>query len=199
MGVNIGYVTVDDLGNVTKTGVAGAYYDALYAQEAPQLPDPNTPSSNFSGTAGAWKERINNALTQVYKGLARQANAMAEGGLGYSGGDKATASGETVQLVSFSAKPHTAYLAEVFVIGVETDESTVYRHYLHASMCFNTLGGSNIQQDVWTALHEYTTGTTIISKSTSGGNLIISATGTSSIPMRWRAQLKINSAFSLEV
>lgn len=73
----IGSVTVADDGTVTKSGLAGVYYDAIEVQESPTWPDPLSPSATFSGTAAAWKERVDKALVGVKRGYAREATSMA--------------------------------------------------------------------------------------------------------------------------
>lgn len=74
-----GSVSVADDGTVTKSGLAGGFYDAIVAQESTNWPDPNVPSPDFTGTAAAWADRVNTALVKVKQGIARQANALASG------------------------------------------------------------------------------------------------------------------------
>ena len=74
-----GSVSVADDGTVTKSGLAGNYYDAIYAQESPLFPNRLVKPDTFSGTQTAWTQRIDAALVKVKKSFARTANAMANG------------------------------------------------------------------------------------------------------------------------
>lgn len=106
MSISKGNVTISANGVVTeKTGLAGIIYDAILAAESnadrsvlvdaagkptssadgkaieqpAPFPDPEKPSSSFSGTAAAWKKRTNLALANIKKAYARTANALAQG------------------------------------------------------------------------------------------------------------------------
>lgn len=101
-----GSVSVADDGTITKSGLAGNYYDAIYAQESPLFPDRLNPPATFGGTADSWTTRIDAALVKVKKGYARTANALANG----TGGGGASAYDAVVADISTASAVYATIL-----------------------------------------------------------------------------------------
>jgi len=74
-----GTVTVDSNGNVTGSGQALALYNAISSEEQADnpLPDPDSPPSDWDGTASAWAKAARETAIKTKKGWARQARACA--------------------------------------------------------------------------------------------------------------------------
>lgn len=77
--MSIGSVTIDDNGNASGSGTALDLYNEILALEtaASPLPDPNTPDSDWDGTAAAWKAEILPLVVKIKRAWARQATEHA--------------------------------------------------------------------------------------------------------------------------
>lgn len=140
-----GSVSVDSEGTATKSGRAGAYYDALIAQES--LPSTTPPSTIENPTT--YTARVTASIVALKQALARQATALAEGELLGTSAQLQTSGITLTQALVYEPPLNSCTIYRLTICGYRSGGTQYYM----TEYAVTTRRAAGVPSVTYTALH----------------------------------------------
>jgi len=192
MPVDVGIATVSTDGTVVKSGLAGAYFDAIFAEESTTLPDRDRPTSTFTGSLDAWRQSVDKATTNMKKVWARTAREMAKAFVQGVGTELTTSDASSVIAGSYGLPGNCLVLFDVTVTGHRrgVDPATAHAFFRSTASASRFGGGTAVFSTNAPALVDIlTSGSATVSVGCVSFALVVNVQGEIATTWEWRTQI----------